>query len=667
MRFTRSNTGNEGDDKVTIDTTAAATGRPAIIGIFGRVLKGLWKLITGITVLFYFFIILVIFGAVIMAASRDTTPKIPDGAVLILNPKGALVEQKTAVNPFNLSPTRLLGGGPGPQTLVKDVTDALDMAAKDDKIKAVLLLLDDLGGGAFTTSKLHVVAGHITAFRESGKKVFAYADNYNQSAYFLAAHADEAYLHPRGQAMVTGFGRYRLFHQKLLEDLDVTVNLFKVGEFKSAVEPYIRNDMSPEAKEANVAVLTDLWTDYTTAVEDARGLQRGKIQRDIDVIDQTVLAAGGDLAQVTVDLGLVDGQKQRDEMRQMLIDLVGTDDKNEHSYKRIDFDNYLKAKREKPEQNDGDAVAVIAAVGGIVDGQAPAGTIGGDTVAGLIRKAREDEDVKAIVLRVDSGGGSAFASEVIRREVVVTREAGKPVVASMGSLAASGGYAISVSADEIWAEPTTVTGSIGIFAVIPSFENTAARYGVYADGVGTSDLAQGIDPIGGIPERIQTILQSGIEEGYDWFLGIVAEGRGMTKEEVDAIAQGRIWSGRQALDRGLVDQLGGLDEAVEAAARLAELDDYSRKSIELKKPRWRQSLEDLLGDSLQALGLEDVFAVQSGVLGAAAPSAFGPSTLGAAALTEVRFLSSLNDPHNTYMLCLECREIQPPDIYGTFR
>jgi protease-4 len=532
----------------------------------------------------------------------DGDPEIADTTALVVAPKGVLVEQLTG-----RSIDRMIDEARGavPQeTLVKDIIDAIEAGREDERVQALVLNLNTFSGGRMT--KLQDVRQAIVDFKESGKKVVALADSYDQYRYYLAASADEILLHKMGLVVLEGFSRYRMYHKDGIDRLGLDVHVFKVGEYKSAVEPYLRDDMSPEAREANLEWLGDLWQIYLEDVAATRGVTTDRLEAYANEFPRLIEEAEGDTAKAALDFGMVDATLTRIEMRDRLIELVG-EDEDTHSYNKIASSEYLKTLDEDRfgREAKGDRVGVIVARGTILDGSHPPGTIGGDSTAALIRQARNNDKVKAIVLRVDSGGGSAFASEVIRRECEKARADGKPVIASMGSVAASGGFWISTSSDQIWAYPSTITGSIGIFAMIPTYQRPLAEYlGTRVDGVSTAPLG-GIRPDRALPDEVGEVLQNVINQGYEEFLARVAESRGMTRDEVDAIARGRVWSGQDAHELGLVDNLGDLDDAIAAAAELAELgDDYEVSYIEKKEKFKERILKELMARAIAVAGLE---------------------------------------------------------------
>jgi protease-4 len=506
--------------------------------------------------------------------TRDGLPKVPASTVLVVDPHGLIVEQ--LAGDAVARALQKLTGSEVPEALLKDLVDAIDAGRDDERVKALFLDLDQLLGGALP--KLEALRASIDAFRESGKPVIAAADFYDNSRYHLAAAADEIYLHPMGLVLLEGYGRFDTYMKEGLDRYGVEWNVFRVGEYKSAVEPFLRDGMSDEVRRDHAQWLGALWSAYLEDVAAARGTAAATIAHSIDHYAEYLAEDGGDAAALALRLGLVDHVAHDDAVRRRLIEIAG-EDAATHSFHRVDYRDYLLAA-DGEDVDDGE-VAVVVARGTMLPGDQPPGLIGGESTAELIREARQDEGVKALVLRVDSGGGSTFAAEVIRRELELVREAGKPVVISMGSYAASGGYWIATAGDEIWASPNTVTGSIGIFGFFPTFQKPLARYlGVHVDGVGTTWLA-GVRPDRELPEQLRATFELLLDKGYRDFLGHVAAARDMTVEDVDAIAQGRVFTGARAHELGLVDHLGGLDDAVAAAARRAELgDEYGVRYLE---------------------------------------------------------------------------------------
>jgi protease-4 len=497
-------------------------------------------------------------------------PRVPDGAALVLDPEGLLVEQLTADTRGLL--VRELAGPQStlpPETLLRDVLDALRLAANDPRIEALVLDVDGVSGGL---SKLREVRDALLPFKATGKRVVSYSERVGQAPYYLAALADEVMLHPDGLFFLEGFGGHRPYFKEGLDRFGVRVHVFRVGRYKSAVEPYTRSGMSEEAREAALEVYGDLWRNWLEDVASARGLSPESLQAAIEDWPRRVAEAGGDLARTALEAGLVDELVPRDRLRARMIELVGSDDDG-RTYRQVGFRTYLAARATaRQARGRGAGVAVVVARGEILDGSQPPGTIGGDSTAALLRRAREDEKARAVVLRLDSPGGSAFASEVIRRECELVRAAGKPLVVSMSSVAASGGYWIATGADEIWASPATITGSIGIFGMFPDFHEALDRHlGVRYDGVGTTPWTDALNPGRPLDPAVAEVIQDVIDRGYEDFLERVARARGMSRDEVDSLAQGRVWSGEDAKIRGLVDSLGDLQQAIASAAKRAGL------------------------------------------------------------------------------------------------
>jgi protease-4 len=499
----------------------------------------------------------------------ESGDEVPEGAALILSPEGNIVEQKTET----MLSSDIFGDAAREETLLRDIIDVIDYAKDDERIE--LMVLDLRKMGAAGISKLQSIGAALERFSGSGKPIFAYGDYFNQNQYYLAAHADRLYLSPMGAILLNGFGIYRMYYKTALDKLQIQFHVFKVGTYKSALEPFTRDSMSEYDKEANLAWLTVLWEAYKSDVAQRRQFNPESLDDYINNIPTYLAQADGDAAVMALNLGLVDELKTRDEIREELIERVG-EDPDEPTFKQIAFDEYLKhiQPRLMKSYPAKDKVGVVVASGVIMDGEQPAGRIGGDSMADLLVRAREDDKVKAVVVRIDSGGGSATASEVISREIELTREAGKPVYVSMGSVAASGGYWIAAPADKIWATPTTITGSIGIFGAFPTFEKSLKSLGITSDGVGTTKLSDAFDPSRPLNDLVAQSMQQIIEQGYRRFIQRVAEGRNMQPEAVEKIAEGRVWAGTTAKELGLIDEIGSLQDAINAVAERAGLKDY---------------------------------------------------------------------------------------------
>jgi protease IV len=547
-------------------------------GFLRRLIGGLWNGLDFTRRLVVNLVFLVILVFVVMAIFGGGDKDLQKSTTLVLDIKGEIVEQYSG-SPADVALAKALGDEV-PETQLRDLLKVLEEAAKDDNITQILLSLNNYGGAGIST--LREVGRALDAFRKSGKKVVAHADYMDQGAYYLAAHSDEIYIHPDGMALLEGLGRYRNYYRSALEKIGLQMHVFRVGKFKSAVEPYLLDGPSDAAREADRYWLEDVWTVFLDDIAAARGLETAELRAMIEELPQRIAAVNGDTAQLALDEKLVDGLKTADEIREMLI-ASGAKDDDKETFRQINLASYLKRFPATPVIGDATQIGVIVAQGEIVGGQQAQGMIGGRSTSELVRKAREDKNIKAVVLRVDSPGGSGFDSELIRRELELTRAAGKPVVVSMGDVAASGGYWISMTSDAIYAEPSTITGSIGIFGLFPDASQTMEKLGLHSEGTTTTWLAGALDPRRPLDPRIGEVLQSVINAGYQDFIGKVAKNRSKTSEEVDEIAQGRVWSGNQALERGLIDQLGGLKDAIANAAERANLDGDGYQVVYVEK------------------------------------------------------------------------------------
>lgn len=519
-------------------------------------------------VLFMLFVLLMIAAATGLFVEKDEAGIVP-GSALRVAPEGVLVEEFSG-EPLERAIGEALGDGV-PQVRLRDLLESIDAAAEDTRIAALVLDLDSLFGGG--PAMYQDLAEAVTRFRGSGKRVIAMGDSFAQGPYYVAAHADEVLMHPMGIVFTTGYGVYRNYFKNALDYLDIEWNVFHAGEYKSFAEPYTRTGMSKEARESNAAFLEDLWSFYVAGVEAGRELPQGTLQQYIESLGGN---ANGDFAQAAVDFKLVDGLMPRDLMYSRVAEVVG-EGNGGFGFNHIDFQPYVEQVRMQKQLKAAShpAVAVLIAEGSIVDGDQPPGVIAAERLVREIRALRENEDVRAVVLRVNSGGGSAFASEIIKRELQLLQQAGKPLVVSMGAVAASGGYWISMTADEIWAQPTTVTGSIGVVAMFPTFERTLDRFGVNTDGVGTTPLAGAFRVDRAMNPQIKDAMQGSVNHLYDVFINEVAQHRDMPTAAVDEVGRGRVWSGTDALEHQLIDELGGVREAVESAAALAGLEEYA--------------------------------------------------------------------------------------------
>jgi len=566
-----------------------------------RVLAAIWSGVDGFRKILHLLLLLFVF-AVFLGTMSGTAPILPDNAALRIQPAGPIVEE-LAGDPYDRAIEELLDEA-RPQTRLQDIVDALEYAKDDDRIEAVHLELSAMGGTGLT--KLQRIAEAIEDFRTSGKLVIASADFFTQHGYYVAAHANEVYTHPDGGVLLQGYGRFRTYFKDAIDLLKLDWNIFRVGTHKSAVEPFERMNMSDEDREATGNLIDQLWATYREDVAIARGLLPDDIDDYANNFVDQVAQADGDLATAAENHKLVDGLLSRTEVRDLMIEHVGADPDSEDDYNSIEMSEYLSSMDLLNGDKSADEnIAVIVASGTIRSGSQPPGSIGADSISQLLRRARNDDSVKAVVLRVDSGGGSAFASEVIGNEIAALQEAGKPVVASMSSVAASGGYWISVGADRVFASPSTITGSIGIIGMFPTYQRTVAQFGIATDGIGSNPLSGELRPDREMAPHTRQLVQLVIEDGYDDFISHVAMFRGLDKESVDAVAQGRVWTGADALEHGLIDEHGGLEQAIVYAAELVELEEgaYGRKDIRLKLSPTEQLLVDMLGTA-KSLGLD---------------------------------------------------------------
>ncbi|EHH1182595.1 signal peptide peptidase SppA [Vibrio vulnificus] len=614
----------------------------SLFKLIGLVFKGIWKAITFVrlaltNLIFLLSIALVYF---IYFYGHDTQPQVEQPSALVLNLSGPIVEQSLYINPMDSFAGSLFGEEIPKENVLFDVVDTIRYAKDDEKITGLVLSLRDMPETNLT--KLRYIAKALNEFKASGKPIYAVGAFYNQSQYYLASYADKIYLAPDGGVMLKGYSAFNLYYKTLLEKLDVTTHVFRVGTYKSAIEPFVRDDMSPAAKESATRWLTQLWGAFVDDVANNRQIDPKTLNPSMEEFLSQLKSVNGDLAALSIKLGLVDELATRQQLRAQLAEKFGAS--GDDSYKAISYYDYRATMRDKFDVN-ADDIAIVVASGTIMDGQQPRGTVGGDTVAGLLRQARNDDKVKAVVLRVDSPGGSAFASEVIRNEVQALKDAGKPIVVSMSSLAASGGYWISMSADKIIAQPTTLTGSIGIFSVITTFEKGFNKLGIYTDGVGTSPFSgEGIST--GLSKGASQAFQMGIEHGYQRFISLVGNNRDLSLDAVDKVAQGRVWTGYDALQHGLVDQIGDFDDAVAEAAKMAQLENYNLYWVEEPLSPTEQFIQEFMKQVKISMGVD----IQS---------ILPPSLQPVAQQMEqhASLLQNFNDPKGYYAFCLNC-EVQ---------
>ncbi len=531
-------------------------------GIIFRFFRGLWCTLDISRRVVINLIFLIIVTALIAGFWGEKTTPLQNKTVLVLNLQGELVEEQLA----DIQTSLLLEDHPL-QIQLRDALAVFDAAAQDERVERILLMVDRLEGVG--TASMHELAQAMERFKQSGKKIIAWGSNFGQSQYYLAAHADEVYLHPLGSVLLSGFGGDTNYYKDALDKLGVNVNVIHAGAYKNAGEPYTANAPSQETLEATAYVLDDLWQSYTGDIEKARGLAEGAIMELINALPAPLQKAKGSFAQMSVEAGLIDDLKTLDDIRDTFMKELAVTEQGD-TFRQIGFLDYLQYL---PAPSVGDGIGIIVAEGTIIDGVAPKGSIGGESTAARIRKARTDDSIKALVVRVNSPGGAVLGSELIRQEIAKTRDSGKPVVISMGDLAASGGYWLATGADKIIADPGTITGSIGVLTIMPNVSGLMDKLTIHQGGYKTTWLSDVFDPRQPIDPRFESMLESHIDHIYQQFLGHVATARNTNPAAIHEVAQGRIWTGQQALDRGLVDALGGLNTALQEALQLAKLDD----------------------------------------------------------------------------------------------
>ncbi|QDE31133.1 signal peptide peptidase SppA [Shewanella polaris] len=598
----------------------------------------LWNTVNGIRkfiINIIFFGLLAVIAVALLNSEEDVV--VEDQSTLVLNLSGSIVDQKHYVDPIEMALSQGQANDPEGEILLSDLLYTINNATEDVRISSIVLDLANLQNAGI--SKMTAIGEALNQFKAANKSVIAMANGYDQNQYFLASFADKIYLNNQGMVSIDGLSRYRLYYKAALEKLKITTHVFRVGTFKSAVEPLIRDDMSDADKEASKVLLNDIWQSYSTIVASNRQIAPDQLVLSPDEFLVQLDKAEGDAAKMAINLKWVDELVSADAFRLAMIERVGSD-KEGKNFKQISFNDYRALTAPMPHFVEKDSVAVIVAKGTILNGKQPAGQIGGESTSALLMKARFDDKVKAVVLRVDSPGGSAFASEQIRQEVLALKNAGKPVVVSMGSLAASGGYWISASADYIVATPTTLTGSIGIFGMFATFDQALNHFGITSDGVATSDWA-GLSPTRELNPQVSAVIQRHIERGYHEFISLVAKERHMTLEQVDNIAQGRVWTGKRALSLGLVDELGDMDTALAKAADLAKMDKFDVKVIEQELSAEQQLIQQIMG----------------------ATAAYVPDSVRQTSVVEqlvkqwagaFETLSMFDDPNHVYMYCENC-------------
>lgn len=572
-----------------------------------RLFSGLWRLIDGTrkVVLNLIFLLILVWVVSAVIDTRDVMVLKPD-TTLVLKPVGNVVEQYSGT-PLDRALQEAMSGQRS-ETRLRDLLSALERASRDERISR--LVIDPSFTQSIGLASLHELQAAIDAFRTSGKPVIALAENLEQNGYYLASLADEIWLNPKGMVWIEGFSRYRQFYAEGLEKLQVEINLFQAGDYKTGPEPWVRNDMSPEAREANLFWLGDLWEQYLEAVSRNRGIPRGNLVRSIENFVERLEVANGDFARYALDAGLVDKLITGPEASRLLAE-TGAAEENGQGYRQVDFMDYLDITALQSLTSATGQVRVVVADGEIMRGWQPQGAIGAETFSATLRAVARDSAVEAVVLRVNSPGGEVYASEKIRLEVEALKMAGKSVVVSMANVAASGGYWIASAADELWASPATITGSIGVYGLLPTISEPLARMGIRSDGVGTAPLAGKLRLDRPLDENLRRVFQLSVDDSYDDFLQRVSEARGISFEQARSVAAGRVWSGTQAKERELVDHLGTLNDAIQSAAKLAGLgEDYSVRYQQTEMSAFEQFLVELTAGAMVRAGVADRFALE---------------------------------------------------------
>ncbi|MBW0138709.1 signal peptide peptidase SppA [Escherichia coli] len=590
--------------------------------------------------LFFIFLVLVGVGIWMQVSSSDTKETAGRGA-LLLDISGVIVDKPDSSQRFSKLSRQLLGASSDrlQENSLFDIVNTIRQAKDDRNITGIVMDLKDFAGG--DQPSMQYIGKALKEFRGSGKPVYAVGENYSQGQYYLASFANKIWLSPQGVVDLHGFATNGLYYKSLLDKLKVSTHVFRVGTYKSAVEPFIRDDMSPAAREADSRWIGELWQNYLNTVAANRQIPAQQVFPGAQGLLEGLTKTGGDTAKYALENKLVDALASSAEIEKALTKEFGWS-KTDKNYRAISYYDYAL----KTPADTGDSIGVVFANGAIMDGEETQGNVGGDTTAAQIRDARLDPKVKAIVLRVNSPGGSVTASEVIRAELAAARAAGKPVVVSMGGMAASGGYWISTPANYIVANPSTLTGSIGIFGVITTVENSLDSIGVHTDGVSTSPLAD-VSITKALPPEAQQMMQLSIENGYKRFITLVADARHSTPEQIDKIAQGHVWTGQDAKANGLVDSLGDFDDAVAKAAELAKVKQWHLEYY-VDEPTFFDKVMDNMSGSVRAM-LPDTF------------QAMLPAPLASVASTvksESDKLAAFNDPQNRYAFCLTCANVR---------
>jgi protease-4 len=615
------------------------TPRPKPSSRLRRIFGGMGAAVTTLRNTLANIIFLLILLLIIAAISGKATPPLPETFALRVAPTGILVDQRSYIDPASL-----LLSDENPQeneTLVSDIVAAINNAEKDKRVTMLVLEPGRLLGGGI--SKLNEIGQALEQFKAAGKKIIAVSDNYSQDQYYLASFADEIYLHEMGLVEITGYGRYMNYYKSALDKLGVTIHAFRSGKYKDYLEPYLRDDMSDESREHNSQWINELWANYTSNIERLRRLPPGSINDYVNNLDAHMALTKGDSAALALEKALVDKVASRRELIALLTEAAGKN-KDGDNYNGVGINSYLADVRKKA-NTESNKVGVIVAAGSILDGHQPDGSIGSESMLELLRQVQDDKDIKALVIRIDSGGGSAFASEIIRSEIIALRDKNIPIYVSMGTVAASGGYWIATAADKIWAQPTTITGSIGVFGAFPTLEKSLEKIGVYTDGVGTTELAGSMRLDRPLSDKAGKVVQHSVDHIYERFISLVADARKQEKTAINEIAQGHVWTGNKAKEIGLVDELGTLKDVIHAIAQDAQLDSYKVEVVQRPlspKEEFLRSLAQGQAGALLPKSLVNHFASLS-ILNDLSP-----------VLKPLQDLKNMNDPQGIYVQCLDC-------------
>src|SRR5690554_174694 len=622
-----------------------------------NLLRPVGRLINNVRYFIVNLVFFIVLGAVLLILfSGDDVIEVEPNSLLVLDISGIIVEQETYVSPVDRFTEQTLGlTDSAPESYLYDILAAIDRAQYDDRISGIQLQLDYFWGAGL--SKLQQIGERLIRFREeSNKPVIATGDYFSQSQYYIAAHADQIFLHSEGAIGLEGFHSYQNYFGTLFDKLKIRTHIFKAGDYKTATEPYSRDNMSDEARQQGSLWLNDLWSQYLAGISAQRVIHEQILSGRITDYLYALEAADYSEAQLALQTGLVDALMSRHDMQQALITASGYET-DEHSYRAISYREYVRTFTALPEKTNQEIIQVVIASGTIFDGSSSAGAIGGDSLAAELREARLNDKVKGVVIRIDSPGGSAFASEVVREEMARFQQAGKPLYASLSSTAASGGYWIALGADKIYASPTTITGSIGVFGLFLSVEESLNNIGVGIDGISTTEMPF-IDPAKTLDSTAELIIQHSVDRTYRTFLNLVAEQRNLAPEQLESIAGGRVWTGKQALELNLVDGLANLGDVVHLLSTEHNIENYWLKMPSIQKGSLDQFFEQLLQAqvSVKNVFIKNNWLNKNNTVSNNSRRALSQIFI-ERQLKEFSAITEFNDPRGLYSRCTECREV----------